>query len=250
MKIGAQLYTVKDFCKDLDGLAESLKRVADMGYTTVQVSGVCAYDPQWLKSQLDANGLSCVLTHVPGDRLTKETEKVAKEHDALDCRCVGLGYYNFNAENADEAFSSFFDTYLPVAEGLHKRGKYFMYHNHDSEFMKRDGQIVLAHLAERFPGDKMGFTFDTYWAQRSGADPAFWIEQFTGRVPVIHLKDCTFDLKTAPVGVGNINFDRIFQAAEKSGTEYMLVEQDWCYGEDPFDCLKKSYDYLAAKGLG
>ena len=38
MKIGAQLYTLRDSCKDLESFAETLKKVADIGYTTVQVS--------------------------------------------------------------------------------------------------------------------------------------------------------------------------------------------------------------------
>ena len=46
-----------------------------------------------------------------------------------------------------------------------------------------------------------------------------------------------------------MNFPAIFYAAEEAGTEYMLVEQDDCYGEDPFDCLKRSYDYLKANGF-
>ena len=53
MKIGAQLYTVRDFCKDLDGFALTLKKVADIGYKYVQVSGTCAFDPHWLKAELD-----------------------------------------------------------------------------------------------------------------------------------------------------------------------------------------------------
>ena len=36
MKIGAQFYTIRDYCKNLDDFAESLKKVADIGYTTVQ----------------------------------------------------------------------------------------------------------------------------------------------------------------------------------------------------------------------
>ena len=51
------------------------------------------------------------------------------------------------------------------------------------------------------------------------------------------------------VGDGNLNFDRIFQMAEAAGTQYMLVEQDNCNGEDPFDCLKRSYDFLTAHGF-
>lgn len=53
----------------------------------------------------------------------------------------------------------------------------------------------------------------------------------------------------AVLGEGNINFDRIFEKAEAAGTRYMLVEQDNCNGEDPFDCLKRSYDYLKACGF-
>ena len=53
----------------------------------------------------------------------------------------------------------------------------------------------------------------------------------------------------AVVGEGNINFDRVFTCAEKAGTKYMLVEQDDCNGEDPFECLKRSYEYLKSRGF-
>ena len=39
MDIGAQLFTVRDYCKNLDDFAETLQKVADIGYSTVQVSG-------------------------------------------------------------------------------------------------------------------------------------------------------------------------------------------------------------------
>ena len=70
----------------------------------------------------------------------------------------------------------------------------------------------------------------------------------------IHLKDFAYDRfagesKMAAVGEGNINFDRVFEAAQKAGTRYMLVEQDNCNGEDPFDCLARSYAYLKSKGF-
>ena len=68
MKIGAQFYTVRDFCKDLDGFAETLKKIADIGYKTVQISGTCAFEPEWLKAQLDSNGLECVITHTAADK--------------------------------------------------------------------------------------------------------------------------------------------------------------------------------------
>ena len=38
--ICAQLYTVRDFCKTLPEFAETVKKVAAIGYKTVQVSGI------------------------------------------------------------------------------------------------------------------------------------------------------------------------------------------------------------------
>ena len=247
MKIGAQLYTVRKFCKTTEALAESLKKISDIGYTTVQISGTCAYDPLWLKKELDKNGLKCVLTHSAKDRFIENAKQLAMDHNTLACECVGLGRYAFNDPEKD--LEDFVRAFTPVCQILKDEGKYFMYHNHAEEFQKINGRTVLELLAERFPADTLGFTLDTYWAQYAGADPAYWIEALSARVPCIHLKDQTFDRKMAVIGEGNINFDRVFINAERAGTEYMLVEQDDCNGEDPFECLKRSYEFLRSRGF-
>lgn len=249
MKIGAQFYTVREYCKDLDSFAETLKKVADIGYEYVQISGTCAFEAEWLKTELDKNGLKCVLTHTAPDKIVGDTAAVIADHDVFGCRCVGLGWNAFNADKAAEELDAFVEKFGPAAKALRDGGKYFMYHNHNQEFIKLDGKIILKHLAERFAPDELGFTVDTYWVQRGGADPAWLLEEMKGRTPVIHLKDHTFDAKMAVVGEGNINFDRVFKAAEANGTEYMLVEQDDCYGEDPFACLKRSYQNLKTLGF-
>ena len=251
MKIGAQFFTIREFCKTTDDFAESLKKVADIGYKTVQISGTCPYEGPWLKEQLDKTGLACVITHNPLSELVGTPVTLARKHDTFGCKYIGLGSFQLYAEegNPDQTIEAFQRIYGPVAKILKENGKYFMYHNHSREFMKVNGRHIMDMLAEAIPADEMGFTLDTYWAQFAGADPAAWIEKFSGRVPCIHLKDITFDQKMAPVGEGNINFDRVFEKAEAAGTEYMLVEQDRCYDENPFDCLKRSYDYLTACGF-
>ena len=92
MKIGAQLYTVREHTQNLKDFAETLKKVAEIGYTTVQVSTTCAFEPEWLRKQLAACGLRCVLTHTPRERLLADPAAVAAEHDVFDCQYVGLGY--------------------------------------------------------------------------------------------------------------------------------------------------------------
>ena len=252
MQIGAQFYTVREQCKTLDDFALTLKKVADIGYKTVQISGTCPYEADWLKVQLAINDLKCVLTHIPVPKLVGETEQVIADHFTFDCPYIGLGDYSFDESEEDATYDHFMKTFVPVAEKVRAGGKYFMYHNHDNEFKLAPGgnkQIVLEKLAEEIPADMMGFTLDTYWVQVGGGDPAQWVEKLAGRVPAIHLKDFAFGRKMAVVGEGNINFDRVFREAEKAGTKFMLVEQDDCNGEDPIECLRRSYEYLKACGF-
>ena len=248
MRIGAQLYTAREACQTLEGFARTLERVAGIGYRYVQVSGTCPYEADWLKAQLDRNGLRCVLTHIPVPRLTGELEQVLRDHAVLDCGNIGLGYWGFT-EDGDMTLERWLRTFPPIAGRIHEAGRYFMYHNHANEFRKLDGRLVMERLMEAVPADRMGFTLDTYWVQVGGADPAQWLEKLAGRIPCIHLKDCGYGQSMEAVGEGNINFDRVFEKAEAGGTQYMLVEQDDCHGEDPIDCLRRSYDYLKACGF-
>ena len=131
MEIGLQFYTIREYCKDLAGLEESLKRTAEIGYKNVQISGVCEFEPEWLKEKLDKYGLECVLTHVAPAKLLADPVKVAKEHDVFGCDCVGLGGY---WPKDGEPFDNFDRDYMAVAKALKENGKYFMYHNHAHEF--------------------------------------------------------------------------------------------------------------------
>lgn len=246
MEIGVQFFTLRDFCKDLESFSESLKKVADIGYKYVQISGTCEFEGEWLKKELDRNGLKCVITHTPTTKLQNDLQRVIDDHTVFGCDNIGLGWYGFNNE---QGFEEFFKTYIPIAKEIKSNGKYFMYHNHAHEFAKKDGKLIIEHIAENFSPEILGVTLDTFWVQVGGGDPAQWVERLSGRVPCIHLKDYAYDRKMAVVGEGNINFDRVFQMAEKSGTKYMLVEQDDCNGENPFDCVKRSYEYLKSRGF-
>ncbi len=245
MKIGAQLYTVRDFCKTTDDLLVSLKKVADIGYKYVQLSGICDCDPKWLKSQLDNLGLIGYITHNNADRLVDITDKVIDAHKDLNCHYIGLGWYDFRNNN----LSDFIEKYAKVADKIKDAGYQFMYHNHDFEFKKQDGKIILMHLADKFTPEQMCFTLDTFWAQAGGCDPAKLICELKGRVPCVHYKDMSYDRRMEAVGQGNMNWDSIINASEKSGVEVAFVEQDDCNGDDPFMCLKQSYDFLIAQGL-
>ena len=253
MIIGAQLYTLKKYTQDLDSFADALARVADIGYTSVQVSGTCDFDPEWLKDQLKKNGLVCAVTHTKLSAMQEDPAKVCENHKTFDCRRIGLGAMP-NFQHDDDYVRAFLKGLHPIVDAFRANGCKFFYHNHQIDFNRgKDGRTYLEWMLEEFPPEDLGIIFDTYWAAFSGVIPDDFMRGYLrDRLEVIHLKDMVIDVKEqrfAPVGSGNLNFDRILEAAADLGTEYLLVEQDRCYEEDPFDCLKKSYDFLKSKGL-
>lgn len=254
MILGAQLYTIRQFTQSELDFARSMKRLADIGYTTVQISCIGAgISPKTVRKICDDNGLKVVLTHTNQDRIINETDAVIEEHEIMGCDHIGIGQmqerYRF-----DTWFDYFMEDYKPAAEKIKAAGKLLMYHNHEFEFAKINGKRIMDQLAENFAADELGFILDTFWVQRSGGDVLSWIEKLSGRLPCIHLKDMDVitangecEIVMAPVMEGNMNFPAFLKAFEKAGTKYILVEQDVCR-ESPFLCLEKSYNNVSKLG--
>ncbi len=253
MLIGAQLYTLRDYCKNTADFAETLKKVADIGFKTVQVSGTCAYESLWLKEQLDINGLSCDLTHFNFNRITDETEKVVEEHDIFKCKYIGVGSMPGFLNNGVDDYINYVSKGLPAARKMSKLGSLLMYHNHDVEYRVFEGMTYMDRLAVAFPAELMGFTLDSYWIKFAGADPVEEFKKFSGRIPCVHFKDMAVltdgTKRYAPVGSGILDFEKIAEACVTGGTKFAYIEQDDCYGEDPFKCLESSYKYCKSLGL-
>ena len=258
MKVGVQMYTLRDYCKDLQSFSETLKRISEMGFSTVQVSGTCAYEAEWLRDRLKENGLTCDLTHYNYDRIVGDTEAVIAEHKTFGCKYIGVGslpgIFSGEKDKIPQYCADFVAKAKPAAKKIAESGCYFMYHNHAAEYENSiDGKNCMEYLSDNFGSDEMGFTLDTYWVKCGGYDPVEWFKKLSGRIPCVHYKDLVTmpdgTKRFAPVGSGELDFDAIIKTSLDLGVEFAFVEQDNCYGEDPFMCLKKSYDYLKSMGL-
>lgn len=256
MQIGAQLYTVHKHTTTLEDLSATLKKVADIGYKAVQVSGTCAYEPEWLRDELEKNGLKCVITHINPDRIVSETEKVVAEHRVFGCDRIGIGGMPVDMRGSLEGYIAFREKFLPAALKMRDLGAKLMYHNHSFEFKKLDGKNVIERIFEDFPEDSIDFTLDLGWAAFANEDVLALIEKLKGRLSCIHLKDYAdkpegAEMKESaylrPIYEGKLPYDDYIKALAKAGCEYALVEQDWDFGEDPFDCLRRSYDNVTKR---
>lgn len=259
MKTGAQLYTVRAYTQNEKDFAETIERIAWMGYTTVQLSAIGKdLRPEWVREICDRAGLAIVLTHSDVNRILYDTENLIKEHDILGCQYIGLGSMPEKYRSPEWLYHFALDFREP-ARKIADAGKLLMYHNHDFEFRRfaaegapdsSEKKQVIAYLADWFSAQELGFTLDTFWVQAAGADVCQWIERLKDRIPCVHAKDMEMTKEgavMAPVMEGNMNFDGILRALADSCCEYLLVEQDVCR-TSPFDCLQISYRNLAEAG--
>src|SRR4051794_39618453 len=97
-KIAVQMYTVRDFTKTAADLADSLKKIQDIGYTAVQLSAVGAMngetpevDAKTARKMLDDHGLACIATHRSWDQLAKNTDAEIEFHKTLGCDFTAIG---------------------------------------------------------------------------------------------------------------------------------------------------------------
>ena len=125
----------------------------------------------------------------------------------------------------------------------HKFGIKLFVHNHTGEFERladddRSEYDVL--LAETDP-DLVTMQLDIAWACIAGKDPIQLFKANPGRYELWHIKD-VFGLETvnqtlspnqrthsmafAPVGAGQIDYKKIFAAADVAGMKHFVVEQD------------------------
>lgn len=256
MQIGAQLYTCYKRTQTLEDLDLALKKVSEIGYRSVQVSGTCAYEPEWLRDELDKYGLTCALTHIAPARIINETEEVVKQHAVFGCKHIGIGGMPTNMRGSLEGYNEFKKVYLPAAEKMRDLGAKLLYHNHCFEFDKLDGKDVIERILEDFPEDSIDFTLDLGWVAFAGKDVVELINTLKGRLSRIHLKDYADkpedgSIETSaylrPIYEGKLDYDSYINALSRVGCEYMLVEQDYCYDEDEFDCLRRSYENVTKR---
>ena len=250
--VGAQLYTVREFCKTPAEIATSLKRVAAIGYTAVQTSGFGEVTPKEVAKMAQDNGLTIASTHMGWPEFLNDLDRVIETHKIWKCSHPAIGGLPGEYHSLD-GLKRFLDELAPVAKKLATEGMDFSYHNHNHELIRHGRKTWLEMLYEQADPKVLKAEIDTYWIQAGGGDPALWVRKCAGREPLLHLKDMAMaaprEQRFAEIGEGNLNWPPIMQAAREGGVEWYLVEQDRSYERDPFESLAISYRNLKAMGL-
>ena len=253
-RIGAQLYTVREYTQTAEAMEETFRKLKEIGYQTIQLSAVGPIPAEQVRMLCDKYGLEAICTHKgPKDYLENLDETIAY-HKTVGCGVAGLGSMPGEYPRTAEGMRKFIKDFTPVSAALKDAGLSFAYHNHAFEFIKDDGKFLMDILLEESDFDLI---LDVYWLSFSGINPVDFIRKAGARAKVIHFKDLAVTLgengwdnrvEMAEVMEGNLDWDKIIAACEDAGCLAAMVEQDICKG-DPFDSLKISYDNLKTKGF-
>ena len=250
-KLAAQLYTIRDFTKTLENFHDSMKKIREIGYTAVQISGIGPIPHADVKAVTDKFGLTICITHVGFDYLQNDIDAAIAQHKLWECPNVAVGSMPGKYRDSEAGFHQFAKEATAIGKKLADAGLTFSYHNHSFEFTRFGKLTGLDIIYSESDPRYLKAEIDTYWIQHGGGDVIAWIKRMKGRMPVIHFKDMVMhegQQTMAEIGEGNLNWPGIIEACEYAGVEWYAIEQDHCL-RDPFESLKISYDNLRAMGI-
>jgi len=255
MKIGVQTYTIREYLKTPKEIDVSFKRLKDMGFDMVQLSGLGKIDIDELAGILKKYGIQAVGDHSPWERVAKKENlaKLIDEHKKLGCSQIGIGIKPDIYPDTYDGYTDFIKKVNEICEQTTEAGLGFGYHNHELEFARFSAggaendtaKCALDRLIEECP--KCEFTLDVFWVQAGGKNPLDYIDKLKNRIRILHLKDFRIagrQRQFAEIGQGNLDWQGIFSRCEKYGIPYAVIEQDADFISDPFESLALSRKFL------
>lgn len=265
-KVGLQLYSVRDkMAEDMDA---TLKAVKEAGYDCVEFAGFFGKSAKEVKALLEKYELSCYSVHYNAMEVLEDTETWVEYFKELGIKYYAIPHYSIDEylNNWDETVEKF----RKLSKILSDNGIQLLYHNHDFEFTKIDGEYIIDKLYKEVPG--MNPEFDVCWVEYGGENACEYLKRYGDKIDVVHFKD--FDCKKLgggpvyeligvsmaqkredngfkyrPVGKGRQNWDNIIAAADNVGAQIVVVEQDNPYDDDSLECAKMSREFLKSKGI-
>ena len=256
--VALQLYSIRDYTS-VD-FYKALQSVKEMGYDGIELAGLYNHPPADIKKMVNEIGLVPVSAHVSIKDLMQNLDGTLSKYAKIGCPYIAIPALPEEMRPGYPGFASTLDEIAKIGKAAKDRGIQLLYHNHDFEFVLVDGVYGLDILYDKTPADLLQTQIDTCWVKVAGEDPAAYVRKYTGRAPIVHLKDFVgekgkkesgkspdFDFR--PIGMGVQDIPAILAASQSAGTEWLVVEMDKpCCDKTSLECAKLSKAYLSTLG--
>jgi len=246
--LGVQIYTVRDILAP--DAAKVLNEIHSIGYAELEAT---AYTVAKAWPAIQGSGLKLTSLHLN----PKPTDQ-----EFADAKAKGFTYAV--VPYIPPAMRGGVDVMKKLAASLQDSGKraqghglQLCYHTHAFEYEPMGGTTPLQILMGETDSKLVKLELDVFWAAVAGHDPVAVLKQYSGRVPLLHLKDkakgmlpeAQFNEKVPnelfkEVGSGSLDIPSVLKAADSAGVQHYFVEQD--QSPDALASLRQSYKFLQA----
>jgi len=251
-RIGIQLYSVKDeLSKDFKG---TLKKLSNIGYSYVEPYGFdgekfFGYTMKEVSDIAKNMGMTVSGSHInsgilPEDTNAKEWDFWKKCADAIKSGggkwAIQAGFPVANTVDDLKRIAAYFNH---AGEICKKNGVKFAFHNHYEELKKIEGEVILDSILKMTDPKLVSLQLDLAHTVNGGGDCIHYLCYYPGRVRLWHASDFNAASREyTEVGKGSVPYDTLFNMANLSGLEYLIVEQETA--GDIFASCKADFDYL------
>ncbi len=246
--VGLQLYSLRELAA-VD-LAGTLEKIRNMGYTGIEFAGLYGHSAEEVKTLMSRYDLIPVSAHVPYAELMADIPGTVRTYKEIGCPYIAIPWLEEARRPGHPLYEETLEGIQAIAEECRHQGLQLLYHNHDFEFTKIDGQYALDRMYERIPAELLQTELDTCWVSVGGEDPCAYLRKYAGRAPIVHLKDYYMEgadagpkyeligtaSQPAPkdrssfefraLGSGLQDMPGILRASEDAGAEWLIVELD------------------------
>ena len=267
INLGYQVYSAREEAeKDLLGV---MKQLAAIGYDGVEFAGFYGHSAEEVLAMLNETGLCAVSSHVPYQVFVPDMQGTIDYHVAIGCKFIAVPYLDEQTRPGAPGFANALRNIVKFGTMCKEAGVQLLYHNHDFEFVQVSGQYGLDFIYDATSPCVLKTEIDTCWVNIAGEVPADYIRKYSGRAPIVHLKDFVggktegealfalitpdgkddvvvekkevpaFDFR--PVGYGVQDVPAIIKAGLDAGAQWFIVEQDRSTERPALEAAKMSH---------
>lgn len=255
IRIGIQSYTLRDYMKTPEDYADMLRRVAEIGYDSIQIRPPEFWSSRELAQRMADRGLSADSAFASAYEIPEKLGAIVEQARAFGTDVLRTDSINDVQRRSAEGYRAFAEHLNRCGALLKREGLRLMYHFHSFEYLKLGDETGMDLLLKETDPETVLFQPDVFWLTAAGTEPSKELRRYAGRALYVHLKDYFItpsgDAKleetvrsSGPVGVGNLNWDGILESCREIGIVNFVAEDDMDLVYAPYESAAISCENL------
>lgn len=164
-------------------------------------------------------------------RVPEEAIAEAKSYGTKYIVITGMHHFDYSDKEAVDGLIADLNA---CGKRLKADGIELLYHNHNCEFRKIDGQTAYDRIIENTDPEYVNFEFDSYWPTEAGVNTVELMRRLGSRIKLYHINDrgSRVEGKTSSIltsdsmelGYGNMDLKTMVDIVKENGVDAVVLE--------------------------